>query len=111
MATYELGRTQIITASLEKTWEFFSSPENLDKLTPANMGFDILKPRPLPKMYEGQIIEYKVRPVLGIPLYWKTEITEVRPMKFFIDNQIKGPYNLWRHKHTFEEHRLSLIHI
>jgi len=105
MATYKLERTQIIAATLEKTWDFFSSPENLDKLTPANMRFDILTKRPLPRMYEGQILEYKVRPVLGIPLYWRTKITEVRPMKFFIDNQTNGPYNLWRHKHTFEEHR------
>lgn len=103
MATYVLERTQIINATLDQTWDFFSSPENLNKLTPANMGFDILTPKPLPKMFEGQIIEYKVRPVLNIPIYWKTEITEVKPKHFFIDNQIKGPYKLWKHKHTFEE--------
>ena len=103
MATYVLERTQIINATLDQTWDFFSSPENLNKLTPANMGFDILTPKPLPKMFEGQIIEYKVRPVLNISIYWKTEITEVKPKHFFIDNQIKGPYKLWKHKHTFEE--------
>lgn len=102
MGKFILERTQVIKATLDETWKFFSSPENLDKLTPKNMGFDIITPRPLPKMFEGQIIEYKVRPVLNLPIFWRTEITEVRPKKFFIDNQIKGPYKLWRHKHTFE---------
>ncbi len=103
MPTYVLERTQTIKATLDQTWDFFSSPENLNKLTPNNMGFDIMTPKPIPKMYEGQILEYKVRPILNVPIYWKTEISEVRPKYFFIDNQIRGPYKLWKHKHTFEE--------
>ena len=54
-------------------------------------------------MYEGQIIEYKVRPVLGIPLYWMTEITHVKDKVFFIDEQRFGPYSLWHHQHHFKE--------
>ena len=54
-------------------------------------------------MYPGQIIEYKVKPVLGIPLYWMTEITHVEHKKYFIDEQRFGPYSLWHHQHHFKE--------
>ena len=54
-------------------------------------------------MYEGQIIEYTVRPVFGIPLYWMTEITHVRDKIYFIDEQRFGPYSLWHHQHHFKE--------
>ncbi|HVZ24664.1 MAG TPA: SRPBCC family protein, partial [Sediminibacterium sp.] len=54
-------------------------------------------------MYPGQIIEYKVRPLLGVPVYWMTEITQVAEGKFFIDEQRFGPYALWHHQHHFSE--------
>lgn len=103
MDTYILEREQVLDSQLDAVWDYFSSPENLDELTPSNMGFEILSKRPLARMYEGQEIEYKVRPVLNIPIYWKTRITEVKDQKYFIDEQLKGPYKLWKHKHTFSE--------
>ena len=57
----------------------------------------------LSKVYAGQIIEYKVHPILGIPLYWMTEITQVEHHKYFVDNQVFGPYSLWHHQHHFKE--------
>jgi len=102
MKEYLLTREQIVKAPIEKVWAFFSDPENLNELTPSNMGFEITTPRPLAKMFQGQIIEYKVRPILNIPLYWKTEIIDVDPGSSFIDNQVKGPYSLWHHTHTFK---------
>ena len=54
-------------------------------------------------MYPGQIIEYKVKPVLGIPLYWMTEITHVKENEFFVDEQRYGPYSFWHHQHLFRE--------
>ncbi len=98
-----LERSQLITGTLEEVWDYFSSPENLNELTPNNMGFKILTKTPIPKMHEGQIIEYKVSPILGIPLYWKTIIKEVVPLKSFVDQQAKGPYKLWRHTHTYTQ--------
>lgn len=53
------------------------------------------------KMYPGQLIEYTVRPLLGIPLYWMTEITHVKEGHYFIDEQRFGPYSLWHHQHHF----------
>ena len=88
---------------MEKVWHHFSRPENLDKLTPENMAFQIIsdiKDRP---MYEGMIIRYRVSPVLNIPLNWATEITHIKDREYFIDEQRFGPYTLWHHEHHFEE--------
>jgi ligand-binding SRPBCC domain-containing protein len=54
-------------------------------------------------MYAGQIIEYTVKPLLGIPIYWMTEITHVVEKKYFVDEQRYGPYSLWHHQHHFKE--------
>jgi len=84
-------------------WEFFSRPDNLKNITPANLGFHIISRYHGTEMYEGQIIEYTVKPILGIPLYWMTEITHVQKHRYFIDEQRFGPYNLWHHQHHFKE--------
>lgn len=103
MRHFILEREQLINTTLEEAWRFFSSPENLEELTPDDMGFDIITPKPIPDMYEGQLIEYKVRPILNVPLYWKTEIVNVSHLSSFVDTQLKGPYKLWRHTHTFQK--------
>jgi ligand-binding SRPBCC domain-containing protein len=92
----------ILKASLEEVWDFFSSPSNLKKITPPAMGFNIISGGE-GKMYPGQIISYKVKPVAGIPLTWVTEITHVEPLKFFVDEQRFGPYSMWHHEHHFRE--------
>lgn len=98
---YELKRVQKVPVSVEKAWEFFSSPKNLAVITPKEMGF-IIKSKVPEKMYSGLLIDYTVKPILGIPLPWQTEILEVDELKSFIDNQNKGPYKLWHHTHIFE---------
>jgi ligand-binding SRPBCC domain-containing protein len=103
MAVYTLKRTQRLPISLEQAWHFFSSPANLKEITPPYMGFDITSdPRFLLKMYPGQVITYTVKPVLGIPLFWMTEITHVEEGRFFVDEQRVGPYKIWHHQHHFE---------
>jgi ligand-binding SRPBCC domain-containing protein len=100
---YSLQTVQQLPVSLEVAWDFFSSPKNLQKITPDHLGFQIISKHHGEKMYSGQIIEYKVKPVLGIPLYWMTEITHVEDKKYFIDEQRFGPYSLWHHQHHFKE--------
>lgn len=101
---HELTRTQQLPISLETAWDFFSSPKNLQKITPEGMGFQITTDlADLDKMYPGQIIGYIVRPVLGIPMEWVTEISQVREGEFFIDEQRFGPYAFWHHKHFFKK--------
>jgi ligand-binding SRPBCC domain-containing protein len=102
MGSYSLKKVQRLPISLDEAWDFFSSPRNLKEITPAYMGFTILSNSDSEKMYAGQIITYKVRPVLGIPLFWMTEITHVEDKKYFVDEQRFGPYALWHHAHFFK---------
>ena len=100
---YSLKTVQVLPTTLEKAWDFFSSPENLKEITPKKLGFSIISKHHGEKMYAGQIIEYMVKPILGIPLYWMTEITQVEEKRYFIDEQRFGPYSLWHHQHHFKE--------
>ncbi|PUZ26495.1 Ligand-binding SRPBCC domain-containing protein [Chitinophaga costaii] len=100
-AIHRLERTQNIPIDLEQAWNFFSRPGNLEKITPAYMRFRITSP-PVARMYAGEVITYFIRPLLGIPLAWMTEITHVQEGRYFVDEQKKGPYALWHHQHHFE---------
>lgn len=100
---YSLKTVQTIPVSLQTAWDFFSNPANLQTITPNNLGFKIISQHHGEKMYAGQIIEYKVNPVLNIPLYWMTEITHVEDKKYFVDEQRFGPYSMWHHQHHFTE--------
>lgn len=103
MAAHSFKKVQHIPVSLSEAWDFFSLPDNLQKITPDGMGFRVISKHHGDKMYAGQIIEYKVKPLLGIPLYWMTEITQVKDKEYFIDEQRYGPYRLWHHQHHFRE--------
>lgn len=103
MGLYQFQREQKIPASLPALWDFMTSPLNLQKITPDNMPFKVTSKNLPEKIHEGLIITYKVSPVLGIPLNWVTEITHVKPMQYFVDEQRKGPYKIWHHEHWFEE--------
>lgn len=100
---YSFKTIQLIPTDITTAWEFFSNPANLKDITPNNLGFKVISQHHGDKMYAGQIIEYKVSPVLGIPLYWMTEITHVEDKKYFVDEQRFGPYSLWHHQHHFKE--------
>lgn len=102
-AAYSIKTVQKIPVSREKAWDFFSNPANLQTITPEGMGFEIISRHHGDKMYAGQLIEYKVKPVAGIPVYWMTEITQVKEGEYFIDEQRFGPYTLWHHQHHFRE--------
>lgn len=81
-----------------------SSPKNLAKITPSYMGFHILTDEEdIKTAYSGQIIEYTVSPVLGIKMYWLTEITHLVEKKYFVDEQRFGPYSFWHHQHFIKE--------
>jgi ligand-binding SRPBCC domain-containing protein len=101
---HTLKTRQLLKSDLKTVWEFMSSPQNLSKITPAYMGFDILSdPEDIRKMYQGQIIEYYVSPVLGIKMHWVTEITHVKTNEYFVDEQRFGPYQFWHHSHFLKE--------
>lgn len=100
---YSLKAVQTIPVNIETAWNFFSRPENLNAITPKKLGFKIIGSQHAEEMYAGQIIEYTVKPLLGIPLYWMTEITHVIDKEYFIDEQRYGPYSLWHHQHHFKQ--------
>ncbi len=102
MKVYQLRKKQILNTSLEEAWAFFSTPKNLNEITPADMNFKILDGSD-ESMFAGQIIRYKINPIANIPLSWVTEITHCQPKKYFIDEQRFGPYKLWHHMHRFTE--------
>lgn len=98
---YTLEVSQFLKIGMEEAWEFFSSPENLSKITPSSMGF-VITSGPVKRMYAGQIISYQVSPFAGIRANWVTEITHVEEGRFFVDEQRFGPYRMWHHEHIFE---------
>ncbi len=103
MKFYSIKSTQHLPISLEEAWAFFSSPNNLQKITPANIHFVITSDRTDGEtMYPGQIITYTLKPLLGIKVKWMTEITHVKEGDYFIDEQRFGLYKLWHHRHSFK---------
>lgn len=103
MAVHTLKTTQIIEASIPQAWSFFSDPRNLARITPPGLGFEILTPDLPGKIHPGMMITYRVRPVLGVPLTWLTEITHVEEGRRFVDEQRVGPYAVWHHEHLFHD--------
>lgn len=99
---YCLESTQDFAVSREVCWEFFSNPLNLPKITPPWLRFDASGTK-FQKAYPGLILQYRVAPVLRIPMRWVTEITHVDPSVRFVDEQRFGPYTFWHHQHLFED--------
>jgi len=103
-----LRAEQLIKAPIDDVWAFFSEPNNLSQITPPHMKFKITSGKP-EAMHPGQIISYKVSVLHGFPTNWVTEITQVKLKKYFIDNQLFGPYKLWHHQHIFEEVKTGVL--
>jgi ligand-binding SRPBCC domain-containing protein len=102
MKIHELRREQLLPIGVEDAWKFFSRAENLSKITPPELSFKILTDLTDAPVYSGLKIDYTVKPLFGIPMRWTTEITGVNAPHVFTDRQLKGPYKLWEHTHTFE---------
>ena len=102
MKIFKLKYSQKLPISLNEAWDFLSSPSNLELITPKSMDFNITD-YDKKKAYSGQIIQYTVKPLLGIKINWVTEITQVQDKEFFVDEQRFGPYSFWHHKHFIKE--------
>lgn len=97
-----LNQVQVLPIPLEEAWQFFSHPKNLAVITPEHLNLKFTNEVYGDSIYPGQVITYNVKPLLGIPLFWMTEITHVEPLRFFVDEQRRGPYALWHHQHHFK---------
>ena len=97
-----LEQEQWLPLTMAEAWSFFSSPRNLDAITPPDLGFRIVSLLS-EKMHEGQIVTYKVKVAPTVWISWVTEIKAVEEGRSFVDEQRFGPYKFWHHRHTFEE--------
>lgn len=98
---YVLEREIVVAADLETVWAYFSTPRNLNEMTPAELRFEFVSGGEEP-MYAGQMIEYKITLLPGWRVRWLTEISHVQEKAYFVDEQRLGPYRLWIHEHRFE---------
>jgi ligand-binding SRPBCC domain-containing protein len=109
MKLFSKSQEQILPLTLEEAWEFFSSPDNLQRITPPAMRLIPSSTDHGEKMYAGQLITYRIKPLLGIPVNWCTEITHVQYQSYFVDEQRFGPYAFWHHRHFFERHEKGTL--
>lgn len=97
---YLLHAECVLTAPLVEVFDFFSKAENLERLTPPWLAFQILTPPPI-EMRVGTIIDYRIK-LKVVPMLWRSEITVWEPGVRFVDEQRRGPYKYWEHEHRFE---------
>jgi ligand-binding SRPBCC domain-containing protein len=96
-----LERVQLIERPLVEVFPFFADAFNLERITPPFLHFKVLTPPPI-EMESGALLDYQIR-LYGLPMRWRTIIEEFTPGVRFVDRQLKGPYKLWHHTHTFHE--------
>jgi ligand-binding SRPBCC domain-containing protein len=104
---HQLARTQRIGRPLPEVFAFFADASNLEALTPPFLHFRILSPMPI-EMRTGAQLDYQLS-LFGVPVKWRTRITDWQPGRRFVDEQESGPYALWRHTHEFEAHDACTI--
>lgn len=97
---HELRTSFEIPVSLDAVFDFFSEAANLERITPRELNFRIVTPLPI-HMERGVVIAYRLR-LFGVPFGWTSRITTWDPPHRFVDEQVKGPYAVWVHTHTFE---------
>lgn len=107
MRTYHLQTSLWLPRPREQIFAFFSDPKNLEKITPPWLRFEILSPTEL-AVGRGTRIDYRLR-VRRLPIRWQSEITVWEPPTRFVDQQTRGPYQVWIHEHTFSEHEGGTI--
>ena len=95
-----LARQQRVELPAEQAFEFYGDARNLEAITPPWLDFRVLNDGPI-EMRAGALIDYRLK-LHGLPVRWRTQIEAWEPPLRFVDVQLRGPYSLWEHTHTFE---------
>jgi ligand-binding SRPBCC domain-containing protein len=96
-----LEREQRVPLPIADAFGFYGDALNLERITPPLLKFEVTTPGPI-EMGVGTLIEYRLK-LHRVPVRWRTRIEAWEPPRRFVDAQVKGPYTLWEHTHTFEE--------
>lgn len=99
MSLQRLEREQVVARPIHEVFEFFAQAENLERITPPWLNFEMLTPGPI-EMGSGALIDYRLR-LHGLPLRWRSRIEVWEEERRFVDQQVRGPYRIWRHLHEF----------
>ena len=99
MSLHHLVATQIVDRPIDDVFAFFAEPRNLARITPPGMRITFLTDDMA--MRKDLEIDYRLRPLPGIPARWRTRISDYDPPHAFSDVQLRGPYRHWVHRHTF----------
>jgi ligand-binding SRPBCC domain-containing protein len=108
MATHTYKAEQFLPITISEAWTFFSSPDNLPLITPPELQLQMIT-KDIKEIYDGLEIEYRVKPLFGIALKWKSLIQNVQAPSEFTDLQLKGPYSLWQHRHQLIPHEKGVL--
>lgn len=108
MKEFTYKTEQLLPIDMTTAWDFFSSPHNLAILTPKDMDFKVLTQLDN-HIHNDMIIDYTVKPLLRIPLRWKTKILDVQNKNQFTDIQLRGPFILWKHVHQFIQQKDGIL--
>lgn len=104
---HKLITEQWVPQPIDRVFEFFSDPKNLETLTPEFLHFKIANTSH-PKIQEGSLLDYQLK-LHGLPVRWQSKITDWVANKRFSDQQTRGPYTFWHHTHEFYEARGGTI--
>ncbi|MCS7023254.1 MAG: SRPBCC family protein [Bryobacteraceae bacterium] len=88
-----------IDASPEQVWAFHQRPDIFELLTPPGKSMEVIKREG--GLETGARVEFRLRfGPISIP--WIAVHVDHETTRFFVDEQLRGPFRFWRHEHRFE---------